>query len=134
MAATLRPRAPAARAASASKGPRTAAAASGPEMTASARAAVATSRARTPTVSRAGLSGWTPFRLTRPRPGFRPTTPQVAAGIRTEPPVSLPSAASQRPAATATAEPEDEPPGARWTLLSQGFQGAPTARLVPQPP
>src|SRR6185436_16397857 len=117
--------------ASASNGPRVAAAPSGPEITDSARAAVSTDRASVPTVSRAGLSGWTPIRLTRPRPGFRPTTPQTAAGMRTEPPVSLPSAASQKPLATATAEPEEEPPGARCTPASHGFQGAPTARFVP---
>ena len=35
------------------------------------------------------------------------------AGARTEPPVSLPSAISARPAATADAEPEEEPPGTR---------------------
>ena len=33
--------------------------------------------------------------------------------MRTEPPVSLPSAKSQTPAATAAAEPLDEPPGRR---------------------
>ena len=134
MAARRWPSTSAESAASASKGSRTASAPSGPEITASIRAAVATSLARAPTVSREGASGWTPVRLTRPRPGFRPTTPQVDAGMRTDPPVSLPSAASQNPAATAAADPDDEPPGVRWTLLSQGFQGAPTARFVPQPP
>ena len=39
--------------------------------------------------------------------------PLNEAGIRTEPPVSLPSAKSQRPAPTAAAEPADEPPGTR---------------------
>jgi len=43
----------------------------------------------------------------------KPTTPQSAAGIRTEPPVSLPIAISHMPSATATAAPEDEPPGTR---------------------
>lgn len=32
----------------------------------------------------------TPSTLTRPRVGFRPTTPQREAGMRMEPPVSLP--------------------------------------------
>src|SRR5579859_5714416 len=36
--------------------------------------------------------------------------PHHAAGIRIEPPVSDPSAPRHRPAATATAEPLDEPP------------------------
>ena len=39
--------------------------------------------------------------------------PQKEAGPRTEPPVSLPSAKSTSPAATAAAEPDDEPPGTR---------------------
>ena len=37
--------------------------------------------------------------------------PVIAAGTRTEPPVSVPIAAGTRPAATATAEPPDDPPG-----------------------
>ena len=40
-----------------------------------------------------------------------PTMPQKAAGWRMEPPVSLPSAAGRNPAATAAAEPPEEPPG-----------------------
>src|SRR5512137_770841 len=39
--------------------------------------------------------------------------PQKLAGWRTDPPVSLPSASGTRPAATAAAEPPDEPPGTR---------------------
>ena len=39
--------------------------------------------------------------------------PQQAAGIRMEPPVSLPYATSASSVATATAEPLDEPPGTR---------------------
>src|SRR5664279_1823743 len=52
----------------------------------------------------------TPFRLIRPCVGRRPTSPQWLAGARTEPPVSLPSAKSQRPCETAEADPDDEPP------------------------
>jgi len=37
--------------------------------------------------------------------------PQNAAGMRIEPPVSLPSEASPSEAATAAAEPPDDPPG-----------------------
>ena len=40
-----------------------------------------------------------------------PTIPQNAAGWRIEPPVSVPIAPRQRPAATAAAEPPEEPPG-----------------------
>ena len=39
--------------------------------------------------------------------------PQHAAGSRMEPVVSVPSATSARPLATATAEPLEEPPGMR---------------------
>ena len=41
--------------------------------------------------------------------------PQNAAGWRIDPPVSVPVAAGTRPAATAAAEPPDEPPGTRST-------------------
>ena len=40
-----------------------------------------------------------------------PTTPQNAAGWRIEPPVSVPTAPPQSLAATAAAEPPEEPPG-----------------------
>jgi hypothetical protein len=39
--------------------------------------------------------------------------PQQAAGIRIEPPVSVPRAASASPAASAAAEPPLEPPASR---------------------
>ena len=45
--------------------------------------------------------------------GLSPTTPQNAAGCRTEPPVSEPSPHTASPAATAAAEPPLEPPGTR---------------------
>ena len=60
--------------------------------------------------------------------------PQKAAGMRTEPPVSVPIAEGTSPAATATPEPLEEPPGARCTSGSQGFQGVPRRLLVPQGP
>ena len=40
-----------------------------------------------------------------------PTIPQSAAGWRIEPPVSVPSAHGASPAATAAADPPEEPPG-----------------------
>src|SRR5688572_15349128 len=46
-----------------------------------------------------------------PYVGFRPTTPLSDAGWRTEPPVSVPSAHTASPAATAAALPPLEPPG-----------------------
>ena len=53
-------------------------------------AQVATSGANTPTVSMELANGISPCRDTLPYEGFKPTTPQKEAGIRTEPPVSLP--------------------------------------------
>jgi hypothetical protein len=49
----------------------------------------------------------------RPKLGFRPTTPHHAAGILTDPPMSVPSASGTQPEATAAAEPPEEPPGDR---------------------
>ncbi len=50
---------------------------------------------------------------TRPGDGRKPTTPQNAAGMRSEPPVSEPVASGTMPVASATAEPPDEPPQLR---------------------
>src|SRR5215475_12297754 len=98
------------------------------------KAASTTERASGPATSREGDSGKTPLRPIRPREVFMPTTPQKQAGVRSEPPVSLPSAAGTSPPATATADPLEDPPGARCTAISQGFQGVPSTGLVPQPP
>ena len=70
----------------------------------------------------------------RPTVTFSPTIPHQAAGVRIEPAVSAPMAAGTRPAATATAEPLDEPPGVRCTARSQGLWGVPRWGLMPQPP
>jgi hypothetical protein len=48
--------------------------------------------------------------VTRPRDGFRPTRPHSLAGTRIEPPPSFACAAGTIRAATAAAEPPDEPP------------------------
>ena len=63
-------------------------------------------------------SGIAPARLTRPTVVFKPVTPQKCAGMRIEPPVSEPSAAYVRRAATDEPEPEDEPP-----VICATFQG-----------
>ncbi len=47
----------------------------------------------------------------RAKGGLRPTTPQSAAGILTEPPVSLPIAPAQSAADVAAPDPPLEPPG-----------------------
>src|SRR5260221_13136107 len=52
-----------------------------------------------------------------------PLTPHRAAGWRIEPPVSVAVAAGTSRAATAAAEPPEEPPGTR--LGSQGFRTGP---------
>ena len=53
-------------------------------------ASPATSRAIGPTVSKLGERGQTPSSGIRPQVVLRPAVPQQAAGILTEPPVSLP--------------------------------------------
>lgn len=56
---------------------------------------------------------------TRPIEAFIPKSPQKLAGIRTEPPPSLPRAIGPIPVATAAAEPALEPPDVR--RVSQGL-------------
>ena len=92
----------------------------------------ATSRAMGPTVSKLGDSGHTPSSGTRPHVVFSPEIPQHAAGMRIEPPVSVPYTTSASPAATAVAEPLDEPPGTRRG--SSGFTGVPYHGLMPVTP
>ncbi len=72
--------------------------------------APATSAAKTDTQSSERQAGTTPAVLSSPRVGLRPTIPLSAAGTRPEPAVSVPRAKLTWPAATATAEPELEPP------------------------
>ena len=55
-------------------------------------------------------AGTTPELLNRPQLGFRPIRLLNAAGIRPEPAVSVPNAKLANPSATASAEPELEPP------------------------
>ena len=52
-----------------------------------------------------------PERLIKPTVGFIPTMPLVDAGQVTDPSVSVPTATTQRFAATAAPEPELEPQG-----------------------
>ena len=96
-----------------------------PATTPSSSAAWATVRARIPTWSHVGASGCTPVTGTSPAVGFSPTTPQYAAGIRTEPPQSVPIASSHTPAPTSAAEPPLEPPEVRSG--SRGFRVMPNA-------
>ena len=80
-------------------------------MTASAAQASSVVNANTETQSRVRQAGTTPWVETSPRLGLRPTMLLSMAGTRPEPAVSVPSASGTSPAATATAEPELDPPG-----------------------
>src|SRR5919198_4930322 len=73
-----------------------------------------------------------PYRETVPYVGRRPTVPVRAAGCLIEPPVSEPSAHGAKPAATAAAEPPEEPPGTRSG--SQGFRLGPYAEFSVEEP
>jgi hypothetical protein len=81
--------------------------------------------AKQPTQSSVVDSGNTPSRGTRRAVGLNPTRPQKAAGMRQEPPVSVPTAARAMPAATETAAPADDPPGMRGASVPRGLAGVP---------
>ena len=99
-----------------------------------AKAASSALRVRMPGVSKLGLRGTIPAVDQRPRVVFRPTVPVRLAGMRTDPPVSVPRATSAVPSATETPAPLLDPPGARWVARSRGFHGTGWWRLVPRPP
>ena len=86
---------------------------SAPRSAASSAIRSATVVASGPTLSSDAASGRTPPRSTRASEGLKPAIPQKAAGTRIEPEVSVPIAHGTTPAATATADPDDDPPGAR---------------------
>ena len=99
-----------------------------PCITSSSSALSATVRASAPKVASPSQPSPSGCEETRPRVGFMPTSPQQAAGIRIEPPPSDAPAAGTRPAATAAAEPPDEPPGVRDR--SHGLRVTPPASLA----
>src|SRR5215475_5275829 len=82
-----------------------------------------------PTWSSDSASANTPYRLTRPQVGLRPTMPHAAAGKRMDPPVSLPSEPKHSPAAVATPEPLEEAPAHRSAC--HGFTGISRSGLYP---
>ena len=86
----------------------------------------ASERAIGPAWSRVGASGMTPPSGMRPCVGLTVHTPLSAAGMRSDPHVSLPIAAGTRPAASAAADPPLDPPGARSSA-----HGLPTWSVVP---
>ena len=59
----------------------------------------------------------------RPYEGLSPTSPHQAAGIRTDPPASVPTCSGPNPAAPAAPAPEEEPP-----VVWAGFHGL---RVIP---
>src|SRR5262245_66546207 len=61
-----------------------------------------------------------------------PTMPHIVAGLRTEPPVSVPMAAGRNPAAVAAPEPLDEPPQ-KWSRF-QGLRAGGHGRSKDGPP
>src|SRR5205823_11758852 len=96
---------------------------SGPRIASSTATASPTVSANIDTQSSERQAGSTPRALTRPRVGFSPTMLVNDAGTRPDPAVSVPSAKATSPTATATAEPELEPPGMKSE--SNGLRGTP---------
>src|SRR2546426_12774365 len=77
-------------------------------------------------------SGIAPWRETLPQVVFSPVTPHAAAGTRTEPPASEPSAPKTRRAAAAAPEPLEEPPAMQSGV--QGLRHAPQGWVWPGGP
>src|SRR5438132_1259534 len=101
-------------------------------MAESNRTASRTSRVNVPTWSSEDAKAIRPYRETLPYVGLSPTTPQSEAGCRTDPPVSVPNAHTTSPAATAAADPPDDPPGTRSS--PQGFRTGPNAEFSLEEP
>src|SRR5690606_5817487 len=85
-----------------------------------------------PAESRLKASGKLPSAGTRAAVGLKPVRPQKLAGMRMEPLVSVPRAATAMPSATETAAPDDEPPGMRRLSRSQGLLGVPKCGFRPR--
>src|SRR5262245_3244030 len=66
-------------------------------------------------------------RATRPMLGRMPTMPQKLAGLRSDPPKSVPCASQAVPVANATAAPPDEPAAERDSF--HGLRVAPNTSL-----
>ena len=84
-------------------------------------------RAIGPSTANGSQGADTGQRGTRPGVGRRPVTPLQAAGLRSDPPRSLPSAIGSRRQASATAAPPLDPPAERD--VSHGLRVAPKTRL-----
>ena len=106
--------------------------ASYPAITRAAASASSTLRANTDTVSIDRQAGTMPVAEMLPMVGFSPTMLPNIAGTRPDPAVSVPSAIGTIPAATAQAEPDDEPPGTR--AASNTLRGTPYGLRTPTSP
>ena len=90
-----------------------------------ASAAIAASHSSTvraigPAWSKLGASGKQPSSGTSPHVGLKPTMPHQAAGMRIEPPESVPSPTSASPAASAAPFPPLDPPASRPGAIGFG--------------
>ena len=103
-----------------------------PEIAWSSAAASRASRPNGPIWSSELANATIPYRLTRPYVGLIPTIPHRAAGCRIEPPVSVPRLSGTWYAATAAAEPPDDPPGTR--PRSHGLDVGPNAECSAEEP
>src|SRR5699024_10517792 len=104
-----------------------------PDRMASATAQQATEGASGPEESRLVDSGTMPWAGSRLAVGLNPVTPQNAAGVRTEPPVSVPNEMTDMSSATATPAPEEDPPAIRPVWRPHGQLGEPWCGLMPTP-
>src|SRR2546421_6329730 len=95
---------------------------SGPAIVLSTKARSATERPKHPEVLSVDHANAAFGLGTRPMEGRKPTTLQKAAGLRNEPPVSLPLATGTSPQASATAAPPEDPP--QVLVKSQGLRVA----------
>ena len=85
----------------------------GPAIASSSAAASRTVRASGPFTASPVMSPMTGPALIRPRAGLMPNSPFTLAGMRIEPPPSLPCAKGSRPEATAVPAPPLDPPAER---------------------
>ena len=101
---------------------------SGPTQAESPSSRSSTLRARRPWVASMSQPRARAGAAIRPGVGRIETTSQKLAGVRTEPPKSVPCARGAIPVATATAEPPEEPPDVN--AASNGLRVGPHSRLV----
>src|SRR5262245_42818352 len=112
-----------------------------PVIAAAAKATSATEAANRPAVSSDQEKYLIPVVGRSRNDGLIAATPQNDAGRMIDPPVWVPSAIGTMPAATAAAEPDDEPPGACAGLLglrvlpgSRNANGVETVLPITKPP